>query len=314
MDLLDDISKATTDFLTAGCPWPNGVPPTRVSASATPDRDIKIDAEMGLQKLPGVRVSARIVPQLHAILEGRAALAPDTSANIASIGLAYDGRTLHGAVAHDVLQRKTTAAAGLDGFLSADGWSRGRRARAAASVTKAGSIVDGVARASYGPLGLFANTADALDAKNASASVGASVDVSRGSLRLAGEVSAIVRGAATLAPEVPAGKIPTRVSAAASYKFGGGQTAVVKAATDGSVSAHLLVPGGGKRTPPTAFTVSRGASGATMAGFDCVWARERDVTVGSVPVTLKMDGALGNVGLTLGATGPAGGDEEGTLV
>ena len=96
MDLLDEISKATTDFLTAGCPWPNGVPPTRVSASATPDRDIKIDAEMGLQKLPGVRVSARIVPQLHAILEGRAALAPDTSANIASIGLAYDGRTLHG--------------------------------------------------------------------------------------------------------------------------------------------------------------------------------------------------------------------------
>ena len=123
-----------------------------------------------------------------------------------------------------------------------------------------------------------------------------------------------MRGATTLAPEVPAGKIPTRVSAAASYKFGGGQTAVVKAATDGSVSAHLLVPGGGKRTPPTAFTVSRGASGATMAGFDCVWARERDVTVGGVPVALKMDGALGNVGLTLGATGPAAGDEEGTLV
>ena len=142
MDLLNEISKSTTDFLTAGCPWPNGVPPTRVSASATPDRDIKIDAEMGLQKLPGVRVSARIVPQLHAILEGRAALAPVPAANIASIGLAYDGRTLHGAVAHDVLQRKTTAAAGLDGFLSADGWIRGRRARAAASVTKAGSIVD----------------------------------------------------------------------------------------------------------------------------------------------------------------------------
>ena len=57
-----------------------------------------------------------------------------------------------------------------------------------------------------------------------------------------------------------------------------------------------------------------GASGATMAGFDCVWARERDVTVGGVPVKLNMDGALGNVGLTLGATGPAGGDEEGTLV
>ena len=74
------------------------------------------------------------------------------------------------------------------------------------------------------------------------------------------------------------------------------------------------MPGGGKRTPPTAFTVSRGASGATMAGFDCVWARERDVTVGGVPVNLKMDGALGNVGLTLGATGPAAGDEEGTLV
>ena len=181
-------------------------------------------------------------------------------------------------------------------------------------MNKAGSIVDGVARASYGPLGLFANTADALDAKNASASVGASVDVSRGALRLAGEVSAIVRGASTLAPEVPAGKIPTRVSAAASYTFGGGQTAVVKAATDGSVSAHLLMPGGGKRTPPTAFTVSRGASGATMAGFDCVWARERDVTVGGVPVVMKMDGALGNVGLTLGATGPAVGDEEGTLV
>ena len=39
-----------------------------------------------------------------------------------------------------------------------------------------------------------------------------------------------------------------------------------------------------------------------------------DVTVGGVPVKLSMDGALGNVGLTLGATGPAAGDEEGTLV
>ena len=100
MDALDEISKATTDFLTAGCPWPGGVPKTSLAASEAP-RGIKIEAEAGLQKYPGVRVSAPLLPGLRVFSECRAAFTDPTDA---ALGLAYDNSTVSAAVAHDVLQ------------------------------------------------------------------------------------------------------------------------------------------------------------------------------------------------------------------
>ena len=172
MDLLDEISKATTDFLTAGCPWPSGVPPTRVSASATPTATSKSTPRWACRNCRACasrRGCAAAARDSGGPRRPRAGHVRQHRLHRPRVRRPHAARRL----AHDVLQRKATAAAGPDGFLSADKRSRGRRARAAASVTKRAPSST-ASRASYGPFGLFANTADALDAKNASASVGAS--------------------------------------------------------------------------------------------------------------------------------------------